>query len=153
MLRIFSSATIFLLWINVLRSSAHFLIGLFAFCCCCVGAIYVFWKLIPCRSHCLQIIFPILWVVFLFMVCFCLCLFVLFMVSFAVQQLVSLIRSCLFIFISVALGDCPKQILVWFMSENVLPAFSSRYFMVSCLMFTSWSHFWVYLCLWWEGVF
>ena len=38
------------------------------------------------------------------------CLFVLFIVSFAVQKLISLIRSHLFItvvFISVALGECP----------------------------------------------
>ena len=51
------------------------------------------------------------------------CLFVLFMVSFAVQKLISLIRSHLFIFafISIALGDWPKKTLVWFMSETVLP--------------------------------
>ena len=65
------------------------------------------------------------------------CLFILFMVSFAVQKLVSLIRSHLFIFafISTALGDWPKKTLVWFKSENVFPVFSSRSFMVSCLMF------------------
>ena len=42
---------------------------------------------------------------------------VFFMVSFAVQKLVSLIRSHLFIFvfISIALGDWPKKTLVWFM--------------------------------------
>ena len=58
------------------------------------------------------------------------------MVSFAMQKLVSLIRSHLFIFvfISIALGDCPKKTLVWFMSENVLPVFSSRNFMVSYLL-------------------
>ena len=71
------------------------------------------------------------------------CLFILFIVSFAVQKLVSLIRSCLFIFafISIALGDWPKKTLVWFMSENVLPVFSSRSFMVSCLILKSLSHF------------
>ena len=68
--------------------------------------------------------------------------FVLFMVSFAVQKLVSLIRSHLFIFvfISIALGDWPKKTLVWFMSENVLRMISSRSFRVSCLMFKSLSH-------------
>ena len=71
------------------------------------------------------------------------CLFILFMVSFAVQKLLSLIRSYLFIFpfISIALGDWPKKTLLWFMSENVLPMFSSRCFMVSCLIFKSLSHF------------
>ena len=71
------------------------------------------------------------------------CLFVLFMVSFALQKLISLIRSHLFIFafISFALGEWPKTMLLWFMSENVLPMFSSRSFMVSCLIVKSLSHF------------
>ena len=71
------------------------------------------------------------------------CLFVLLMVSFAVQKLVSLIRSHFFIFTftSLALGDWFKKILLRFMSENVLPIFSSRTFIVSCLIFKSLSHF------------
>ena len=62
------------------------------------------------------------------------CFFILFMVSFAVQKLLSLIRSHLFIlvFIYITLGDWAKNTLVWFMSENVLPMISSRSFM-SCL--------------------
>ena len=65
------------------------------------------------------------------------------MVSFAVQKLVSLIRSHLFIFafISIALEDQPKKTLVQFLSENVLTMFSSRNFMVSYIMFKSLSHF------------
>ena len=53
------------------------------------------------------------------------CLFILFMISFAVQKLVSFIRSHLliFAFISLALGDWPKKTLLQFMSENVLPMF------------------------------
>ena len=71
------------------------------------------------------------------------CLFILFMVSFALQKLLSWIRSHLFIFtfISIALKDWPKKTLVQFISENVLPMFSSRSFMVSCLIFKSLSHF------------
>ena len=71
------------------------------------------------------------------------CLFILFMVSFVVQKLVSVIRSHLFIFafISFALGDSPKKTMIRFMSENVLPVFSSRRFIVSCLVFESLSHF------------
>ena len=71
------------------------------------------------------------------------CLFILLMVSFAVQNIISLIRCHLFIFafISIALGDWTKKILVWFMSENVLPMFSSRSFMASCLIFKSLSNF------------
>ena len=63
------------------------------------------------------------------------CLFILFMVSFAVQKLISLIRSHLFIltFISIALVDWPKKTLVQLMSENGLPMFSSRSFLFVCL--------------------
>ena len=59
------------------------------------------------------------------------------------EKVTSLIRSHLFIFvfISVALGDWPKETLLQFMSENVLPMISSRSFMVSCLMFKYFSHF------------
>ena len=65
------------------------------------------------------------------------------MVSFAVQKLVSLIRSHWFVFalISVALGDPPEKIFVRWTSENVLPVFSSRSLMASCLIFKSFSHF------------
>ena len=70
-------------------------------------------------------------------------LFILFMVSFAVPKLISLVRSRLFIFafIPIALGDWPKKTLVQFMSDHVLPVFSSRNFMLSCLVFKSLSHF------------
>ena len=65
------------------------------------------------------------------------------MFSFAVQKLVSLIRFHLliFVFISIALGDRPKKTLVQFMSDNFLPVFSSRSFMLLCLMFKTVSHF------------
>ena len=68
---------------------------------------------------------------------------VLFMVPFAVQKFLSLISSHLyiFVFISIALGDWPKKTLVWFISDNVLSMFSSKSFMVLCLMFKSLSHF------------
>ena len=56
------------------------------------------------------------------------CIFVLFMVSFLVQKLLSLIRSHLFIFyfIFISLGDGFQNTLLQFMSESVLPMFSSR---------------------------
>ena len=44
-------------------------------------------------------------------------------------------------FISIALGDWPKKTLVWYMSENILPMFSSRSFMVSSLLFRFLNHF------------
>ena len=92
----------------------------------------IFWKLIPCWLHYLQIFSPHCRLSFHFVY-----------VSFAVQKLVRLIMSHLFIFafISVALGEWPKKILIWFMSENVLSVFSSRNFMQSYLIFKSLSHF------------
>ena len=59
------------------------------------------------------------------------------------QKLLSFIRSYVFIFafISFALGDWSKKLLVWLVSENVLPTFSSQSFMVSYLIFKSLSQF------------
>ena len=73
-------------------------------------------------------------------------LFISFMVSFAVQKL--LIRSHLFI----TLGSGSKKILLRFMSESVLPMFSSKSFIVSSLLFRSLIH-WVYFCIWWYRMF
>ena len=71
------------------------------------------------------------------------CLFVLFIVSFAVERLLSFIRSHLFIFvfISITLGGGSKKILLWFMSKSVLPMFSSKSFILSSLTFKSLIHF------------
>ena len=78
-------------------------------------------------------------------------LFGFFLVSFAVQKLVSLIRSNWFIFalISVALGDWPEKIFIRLMSENVLPMFSSRSLMVSYLIFKSLAILSLFLCMVW----
>ena len=83
------------------------------------------------------------------------CLFILFMVSLAMQQLVSLIKSHLYIFafISLALGDWCKKMLLWFMSENILPVFSFRSFMVFCLsQFPVFKPFWAYFCVQYEDL-
>ena len=68
------------------------------------------------------------------------CLFILFMVSFAVQKLLRLIKSHLFIFISISLRGGSKKILLWFMSKSVFPMFSSKSFIVSGLIFRSLIH-------------
>ena len=71
------------------------------------------------------------------------CLFVLFMVSFAVQKLLSFLRSHLFIFvlIIITLEGGSKMILLQFVSGSVLPMFSSQSFIVSGLAFRSLIHF------------
>ena len=64
------------------------------------------------------------------------CLFVLFRVSFAVQQLLSLIRSHLFIFVFIVntlIGGSEKMLLS-FMSESVWPMCSSKSLIVSGLL-------------------
>ena len=71
------------------------------------------------------------------------CLFILFVVFFAVQKLLRLIRSHIFIFVfsSITLGGGSKKILLHFMSKSVLTLFSSKSFIVSGLTFMSLIHF------------
>ena len=106
------------------RSSAHFWLGSFLLLSC-MSCLYIFE------------IKPLLVALFANIFYHSVgCCFILFMVSFSVQKLISLIRSHLFIFacISIALGDWHKKMLLQFTSENVLLMFSSRSFMVSCLI-------------------
>ena len=81
-------------------------------------------------------------------------LFTLLIVSFAVQKLLSLITSHLFIFafISITLGGGSQRILLLFTSESVLPMFSSRSFIVSGLTFRSLIHLSLFLCMVSESV-
>ena len=64
------------------------------------------------------------------------CLFVLLRVSFAVQKLLSLSRSHLFIFVFtvMTLRGGSEKMLLSFMSESVWPMFSSRSLIVSGLI-------------------
>ena len=115
------------------RSSTHFLTGLF------------FFLILSCMSYLYILEINALSIasfanIFSHSVDF---LFILLMVSFAVQQLLSLIRSYLFIFvfIFVTLRGGSKKILLRFMSESVLPMFSPKSFIVSSLTFRSLIHF------------
>ena len=92
-------------------SSAHFLVGFFVF-------------LILSYMKCLYVleINPLSVTSFANIFSYSVgCLFVLFMVSFAVQKLLHLIRSHLFIFvlISIILGGRSEKLSLWFMSESV----------------------------------
>ena len=101
------------------RSSTHFLIGLFAFLILhSMHCLYIFLEINPLSLASLANIFSHSEG----------CLFDLFMVSFAVQKLLSLIRSCLFIFvfIFITLGGGSKKILLWFMSKSVFLCFLLR---------------------------
>ena len=114
-------------------SSAYFLIGLLAFLILsCMNCLYML-DIHPLLVISFANIFPHSVG----------CPFILLMVSFTMQKLLTLNRSHLLIcyFVSFTLRDGSKKILVQFMSENVLPMFSPRNFMVSCLVFKSLSQF------------
>ena len=71
------------------------------------------------------------------------------MIFFAVQKLLSLIRShsFIFVFISIILGGGLKKILLQFMSKSVRPIFSAKSFTVSGLTFRSLIHFFFLILL------
>ena len=95
-------------------SSAHFLLGFCFLILSCMNCLYIL-EIKPLLFSSFANIFS----------CSVGCLFVLFMVSFAVQKLLHLIISCLFIsaFIFITLGGGAKKILLQFMSNSVLPVF------------------------------
>ena len=62
------------------------------------------------------------------------CLFVLFMVSFAVQKLVNGL-NCLLLLLFLLPWDTDLGKHWYDLCQNVLPTFSSRSFMLSCLIF------------------
>ena len=90
------------------RSSAHFQLGCFISLSC------LSWLCILGKLALLVCIICKYW----YFIPFHRLYFCLFTVSFAVQKLVNLIKSHLFIFvfISIALGDWPKQTVIWFKS-------------------------------------
>ena len=120
------------------RSLSHFLIGLFVFLVLtCMSCLYIL-ENNPLSVVSFAIIFSHSEG----------CLFTLLVVSFAVQKLLSLMRSHLFIFIfiSITLGGGSKEILLWFIKcQSVLLMFSFKSFIVSGLTFKSLIHFEFYL--------
>ena len=114
-----------------LRSSTHFLIGLFAFSILsCTSCLYIL-EINPSSVNSFANIFSH----------YEGCLFVLFIVSFAVKKFLSFIRSHLFIFvfISITLGGGSKRSCCD-LCQSVLPMFSSKSSIVSGLTFRSLIH-------------
>ena len=113
----------------LLRSSTHILIGLFVFLILsCVSCLYIL-EINSLSVALTKIIFSHSEG----------CLFTLLIVSFAVQKLLSLIRShsFTFVFISITLEGGSKRILLSIMSKSILPVFSSKSFIVSGFTFRS----------------
>ena len=108
------------------RSSAHCLIRLFVFLILsCMSCLYIL-EINPLSVDSFANIFSHSEsYLFIFIVCF------------AVQKLLSFIRSHLFIFVCISITLGSKKILLWFMSKSVLPMFSSKSFIVSGLTFRS----------------
>ena len=105
------------------RSSAHFSVGLFVLLLLsCMSCLYIL-EIKPLSVESFAKIFSHSVG----------CLFIFLMVSFAVQKLLSLIRSHWFIcvFIVFILGGGSNKMLLWFMSKSALPMFSSRSFIMS----------------------
>ena len=63
------------------------------------------------------------------------------MISFAVQKLLISFHLFIFVFIAITLGGGSKKILLQFISECILPFFSSKSFILSGLTFRSIIHF------------
>ena len=133
----------------LLRSFAHFWIGLFVFLVLSRISSFYILEIKPLSNN------ISLASMFSHTVCF---LFILIMVSLAMQKLFNLMLSYLFIlsFISLALEDISAKMLPCGISEILLPMFSSRTCLVSRLMFKSFIHFefvLVYAIIWRSGFF
>ena len=125
--------SVYLLWRNVyLGLLPIFGLGCLFFSYWAAWAVYIFWRLILCLLFVCKYFLPFWGLSFRLVYGF-----------FAVQKLLSFIRSNLFIFvfISITLWGGSKKILLWFMSKSVLPMFSSKSFIVSSLTFRSLMHF------------
>ena len=136
---------------SLFRFPAHFLIGLFGFLILsCVSCFYIL-EINPLSLALFANMFSHFWGY----------LFILFMVSFAVQKLLSLIRShSLFLFLSPLLQErIQKDVNTTYVKRVFCLCFYSRNFIVSDLTFWSLSHFYCafycasLFCAWCQRIF
>ena len=81
------------------------------------------------------------------------CLLFLMIVSFTVQKLFSLkSQEFIFAFVFLASRDMSNNKLLRPRSKKLVPVFSSRILMVSCLTFRSFIHFEFTMCVWYTKV-
>ena len=129
------------------KSFAHFLIGLFVFLeCSHVSSLYIL-DIRPLSEVSLANMFSHTVG----------SLFILTLFSLAMQKVLILMRSHLFIlsFMTLALGDMSVRMLLCGMSEIFLPMFSSRTYRVLRLLFKCFLHLefiFVYGLSWWSSV-
>ena len=116
----------------LLRSFAHFLIGLFVLLLLsCMSCLYIL-EISACRSHGLQRFSPSLQIICLFVYGFLCC---------AKAYRFGLGPICFFLLLFLLPWETDLRKHWYYLCQNVLPVFSSRSFMVSRLIFKSLSHF------------
>ena len=130
--RCWASFHVFIGHLYVFMSFAHSLIGLFVFLLLsCISCLYIL-EINPLLALSFAIIFSHSEVC-----CFALFSFLCCAKAFKFNYA----PPVCFVFISVTLKGGSQRILLWFMSESILPKFSSKSFIVSSSIFRSLVHF------------
>ena len=144
------------------------------FSCACWPSVYHLWKTVHSdllhivSSGCLIFWCWVVWAAYIFLILTPLsityfanifshsvgCLFILSLVSFPLIKTLLILIRFIFAFILFALGDRSKNIyiLLWFMTQSVLPMFSSRSLWFLVLYLGLWSILSLFLCMVLESI-